>query len=286
MSAKKAVTKTDIVFDDKIITLRSVYDKADIKYYIQPCKNKYGQYPGCIKRVNKDGDMIMSEKERDAYSEGTAVFFPENHIFVITSGRTYNLNDLYDKAEWEAIENCPLIAKSRDQRDINGNLIIDGAKSTPSKPSRNGVAELYIDRPGLDTQRRVSHKQLIHKASTFIYDDPRGADGQLNIARILGKDMRNQPTADVIDFLIRVAEKDPNKIINLYTGDDISLRLTFIDAKEKRVIYIKNKVYLYGDNIVLGATDDAVIAWMKDPRNQKVLELIKRDTYPDFYSAD
>lgn len=286
MSAKKTVTKTDIVFDDKIITLRSVYDKADIKYYIQPCKNKYGQYPSCIKRVNKDGDMIMSEKERDAYSEGTSVFFPENHIFVITSGRTYNLNDLYDKAEWEAIENCPLIAKSRDQRDANGNLIIDGAKSTPSKPSRNGVAELYIDRPGLDTQRRVSHKQLIHKACTFIYDDPRGADGQLNIARILGKDMRNQPTADVIDFLIRVAEKDPNKIINLYTGDDISLRLTFIDAKEKRVIYIKNKVYLYGDNIVLGATDDAVIAWMKDPRNQKVLELIKRDTYPDFYSAD
>lgn len=286
MSAKKTVTKTDIVFDDKIITLRSVYDKADIKYYIQPCKNKYGQWPSCIKRVNKDGDMIMSEKERDAYSEGTSVFFPENHIFVVTSGRTYNLNDLYDKAEWEAIENCPLIAKSRDQKDANGNLIIDGAKSTPNKPSRNGIAELYIDRPGLDTQRRVSHKQLIHKASTFIYDDPRGADGQLNIARILGKDMRNQPTADVIDFLIRVAEKDPNKIINLYTGDDISLRLTFIDAKEKRVIYIKNKVYLYGDNIVLGATDDAVIAWMKDPRNQKVLELIKRDTYPDFYSAD
>lgn len=286
MSAKKTVTKTDIVFDDKIITLRSVYDKADIKYYIQPCKNKYGQYPSCIKRVNKDGDMIMSEKERDAYSEGSAVYFPENHIFVITSGRIYNLNDIYDKAEWEAIENCPLIAKSRDERDANGNLIIDGAKSTPNKPSRNGVAELYIDRPGLDTQRRVSHKQLIHKASTFIYDDPRGVDGQLNIARILGKDMRNQPTADVIDFLIRVAEKDPNKIINLYTGDDISLRLTFIDAKEKRVIYIKNKVYLYGDNIVLGATDDAVIAWMKEPRNQKVLELIKRDTYPDFYSAD
>ena len=286
MSAKKPVTKTDIVFDDKIITLRSVYDKADIKYYIQPCKNKYGQYPSCIKRVNKDGDMIMSEKERDAYSEGQAVFFPENHIFVITSGRTYDLNDIYDKAEWEAIENCPLIAKSRDERDANGNLIIDGAKSTPNKPSRNGIAELYIDRPGLDTQRRVSHKQLIHKASTFIYDDPRGVDGQLNIARILGKDMRNQPTADVIDFLIRVAEKDPNKIINLYTGDDISLRLTFIDAKEKRVIYVKNKVYLYGDNIVLGATDDAVIAWMKEPRNQKVLELIKKDTYPDFYSAD
>lgn len=106
------------------------------------------------------------------------------------------------------------------------------------------------------------------------------------MARILGKDMRNQPTADVIDFLIRIAEKDPQKIINLYTGNDISLRLLFIEAKEKHVIYIKNKVYLYGDNVILGATDDAVIAWMQDPKNQKVLELIKRDTYPDYYSAD
>lgn len=206
--------------------------------------------------------MIMSEKERDAYSEGIAVFFPENHVFVITSGKTYNLDDIHDKAEWEAIENCPLIAKSRDAKDANGNFIIDGPKSTPSKPARNGVAELYIDRPGLDTQRRVSHKQLIHKAESFIYDDPRGADGQLNMARILGKDMRNQPIADVIDFLIRVAEKDPNKIINLYNGQDISLRLLFIDAKEKKVIYIKNKLYLYGDNIALGATDDSVISWM------------------------
>ena len=49
---KKTVTKTDGVFDDKRITLRSVYDKANIKYMIMPCKNKYGQYPSCIKRVN------------------------------------------------------------------------------------------------------------------------------------------------------------------------------------------------------------------------------------------
>ena len=280
------VTKTDIVFDDKIITLRSVYDKANIKYYIQPCKNKFGQYPSCIKRVNAQGDMIMSEKERDAYSEGKAMFFPETHIFEIVSGKTYNLNDIHDKAEWEAIENCPYIAKSRDAKDKNGNLIIDGPKSTPNKPARNGVAELYIDRPGLDTQRRVTHKQLIHKAESFIYDDPRGADGQLNMARILGKDMRNQPTADVIDFLIRVAEKDPQKIINLYTGQDISLRLLFIDAKEKKVIYIKNKLYLYGDNIALGATDDSVISWMQDPKNQKVVELIKRDTYPQYFSKE
>lgn len=282
----KQVTKTDIVFNDKIITLRSAFDKANIKYMIQPCKDKYGKYPSCVKKVNSQGDMIMSEAERDAFSEGRAAFYPEDHFFEVVSGKTYNLDDIWEKAEWEAIKNCPLIAKSRDERDANGNLVIDGTRSTRNKPGRYGVAELYVDRPGLDTQKRVSRKQLIHKAESFIYDDEHGSEGRLNMAKLLGKNMSNQPDADVTDFLLRIAEKEPDKIINLYTGDEISLRLMFIEARDKKVIYIKNKLYLYGDNIVLGATDDAVIAWMKDPKNQKVLELIKKDTYPDYYKAE
>ena len=287
---KKELTKADVVFDN-IIVLRNIYDKiTDMKYFIQPCRDKVtGQYPRCIKRVKNlsdpNSEMIMSDKERDDYSEGRVAFFPENHIFVVQNGKTYNLDNMWEAAEWEAIKNCPLIVPDRNARDKQGNLLIDGPISKPNKPTRNGVAELYIDRPGLDTQRRVSKKQLIHKAESYIYDDVRGADGQRNMARILGKDMSNQPIADVIDFLTRIAEKDPNKIINLYTGGDIALRLLFIEAKEKHVIYLKNKLYLYGDNIVLGATDDAALAWMKDPKNLQVLELIKKDTYPE-YMAD
>lgn len=268
---------------DDVIILRSVFDKADIKYVIPPCKDKNGNYPLCIKRVNSQGDMIMSEDQRNAYSEGRVAYFPENKLFVIKSGMTFHMNDIWEKATWEAIKNCPLIAKSRDERDANGNLVIDGPVSTAKHPTRYGVAELYIDRPGLDTQRRISKKKKIHEACSYIYDDPKGADGRLSMARILGKNMSNQPDADVVDYLIHIAEKDPDKIKNLYTGSDIALRLLFIDAKDKKVIYIKNKVYLYGDNIVLGATDDAVIEWMKSPKNLKVLELIKHDTYPDMY---
>ena len=104
------------------------------------------------------------------------------------------------------------------------------------------------------------------------------------MAKLLGRNMRNAPDADVEDFLMNIASKDPEKIINLYTGDDIALRLLFIDAKDKRVIYVKNKVYLYSENqIPLGASDDAVITWMKSPQNRRTLELIKRDTYPELY---
>ncbi len=282
---KKEISKTDLMYDN-IIILKSVYDKANnMKYYIQPCKDpKTGLYPPCVRKVNSQGDMILSEKDRTEYAEGRAIFFPEDHLFTIVSGKKYDLNNIYDKAEWECIKNAKIIAKDRNERDSNGNFIIDGIKATSNNPGRNGIAELYIDRPGLDTARRISKKQLVHKAESFIYNDERGINGQLNMALILGKDMSNQPAADIIDFLIRIAEKDPEKIINLYTGGDINLRLLFISAKKKHIIYIKNKLYLYGDNIVLGATDDAVLAWMKDPKNHKVVELIQKDTFPDYFS--
>lgn len=284
---KKETTKTDLVYDN-IIILRSVYDKvSNMKYYIQPCKDpKTGLYPACVRKVNSSGDMILSEKDRTEYAEGRAVFFPEDHLFTIVSGKKYDLSNPYDKAEWECVKNSKIIAKDRNEKDSKGNFVIDGIKARPNNPGRNGIAELYIDRPGLDTARRVSKAKLRNQAENFILNDERGIDGQLNMALILGKDMSNQPAADVIDFLMRIAEKDPEKIIGLYTGGDTNLRLLFINAKKKHVIYIKNKLYLYGDNVVLGATDDAVLAWMKDPRNQKVLELIQKDTFPDYFPAE
>lgn len=290
MSTKKqTVTKSEIVFDDTKIVLRSVFPKSNLSYFIQPCKDKSGRFPACVKRVDSKGDIILSEKERNDMSEGRAYYIGENEYFTIQDGKTYDLTDIQEKAEWEAIKNCPLIAKDRDERDSNGNLVIDGSV-VPNQilrngqtGGRNGVAELYIDRPGLDTQRKVSRKQLIHKAESFIFNDERGEEGRLNKVRLLGKNMFNQPSADVIDYLLEIATTNPKKIIDLYTGTDTSLRLMFIDAKERKVIYIKNKLYLYGDNIVLGATDDAVIAWMREPKNARVLELIKKDTYPDLY---
>ena len=38
---------------------------------------------------------------------------------------------------------------------------------------------------------------------------------------------------------------------------------------------------MYGDDIVLGVSEDSVIAFLKEKRNAKLLELIKRDTFPE-----
>lgn len=103
------------------------------------------------------------------------------------------------------------------------------------------------------------------------------------IAKLLGKNMRSASDAEIEDYLLTVAEKDPERIINLYTGDDSGLRLLFVEAKDKGVIYIKNKLYMFGEGTVLGPTDDAVITWMKTSKNASIVELIRRETNPDLY---
>ena len=66
----------------------------------------------------------------------------------------------------------------------------------------------------------------------------------------------------------------------------MQLRMLFIDAKEHGVIVKKNGLYLYGDNVTLGATDSAVIEWMKISKNAKTLGLIRQDTYSDMFKED
>lgn len=274
-------TLTDIQISNKII-LRSVYGKVGMTILIQPCKNpRTGQYPACVKPVNSNGDIILKDAERNSDN----VWIKETEVFKIVDGTTFDLDDPYDKAKWEAIEHCPLIVKSRYATGSDGENLIDGTKGTSFNKGRYGVAELYVYRPGEEAVRKVTKKKLQYKAVQFILTDPKGIEGQRLMCRLLGKNMENQPTADVENFLMEIAEKDPNKIINLYTGDDITLRILFMKAQDRGIIIRKNKLYMYGDNLALGATDDAVIAYFQDPKNKHVLDLIRQETFPEMYNT-
>lgn len=269
--------------DNDIIILRSVFGKVGQKYFIQPVRDpKTGLYPSFVKRVNSQGDMIMSDAERNSGE----YFIPENKVYIIEDGKTFNLRNEIDRKDWEAIKHCVFIAPSREAKDSAGNNLIDGTMGWTNKRPRYGQAELYVYNPEEESVKRVSKKDKFRQALNYIYDDPKGAAGRLLICRLLGRDMNRQSDADVTDYLVSVAERDPEKIINAYVGPDTNLRLLFIDARDRKVIYTKNRLYMYADNIVLGATDDAVITWMRDPKNRKLLELIKKDTNPDLYADE
>jgi hypothetical protein len=106
-------------------------------------------------------------------------------------------------------------------------------------------------------------------------------NGILTKCRLLGRNMRNAPLADAQAYLLETADKTPDRIIDLYTGQDSGLQLLLLDAKEKNIIRKVNGWYMYGDTN-LGATDEAVIVYLKTPMNKPMLDALKKHVYPEF----
>lgn len=255
------------------IVLRSVYGKVNQIYFIQPCPNpKTGKLPDCVRTVDSHGDMILSEEDIRQMSSGEKHFIPANFVFEIVDGTHFNLDDVVDKAKWEAIQYCNWIAKDRYERDAQGNLLIDGGQK------KYGVADLYVDRPGEVAAAKITKKQLVHRACGYIYED--SETNRIKKAKVLGRDLKTAIPADILDYLIEFAERDPNKIIQLYEGEDWKIQLFILDAIDNGVIKRNDGIYKYEDKI-LGGSMDAVVLFLKDIRYKKLSDSIKRETYPE-----
>ena len=252
---------------DNRIIIRSVHKITKMK--LEPARDpKSGRFAATVRDVNSDGDMILSDADRK-----TNKFFVKATDFMeIYDGKEFNLDDEIDNAWWEAIKGSRAIAQERTEKDAFGNYIIDG------NAKRYGVAEFYVERPGAEAKSKVTRKQLIHKAEGYIFGD--SPEGAYQKCRILGHEMKGAILSDVQDYLLIVAGKEPEKIIDLYTGSDTQLRILLLDALDKNVIINKNGLFYYADTI-LGSGEIAVVNWFKQSTNKTLLETIKAECYPE-----
>jgi hypothetical protein len=156
-------------------------------------------------------------------------------------------------------------------------LIIDGSAK------KYGIADLYVERPGELTKAKVSKKQLVHRACSYIYEDSESE--RIKKCRVLGRNLSKAIPEDILDYLIDRAEKDPKKIIELYEGEDWKMHLFILDAVDRGVIRKSEGIYKYDDKM-LGASIEATITFLRDLRFKKLLDSIKRETYPNFLTKD
>ena len=261
---------------ENIVILRSVYGKVGNKYYLNPSPNpKTGRLPNHVKSVDSNGDMILSENDKNSGN----IFIPATEVITVSDGTVFDLDDPYQKAVWECIEHSSWIAPERNAKDPRtGALLIDGDKL------KYGKADLYIERPGKLSEAKNERRYKIVEAQSHVIQD--SIEGLVTKAKVLGKRMEGAPIADVKDFLFMQAEKHPEKIIELYTGTSMSLRILLADGLDKHVIFIKNKLYYYGDDVILGASTDGVVNFLSEIKNKRVLEMIKKDIYPDLESQE
>ena len=260
------------------IILRSTFGKVNQTYFINPCPNpRTGRYPDCVRLVKGDitkgiTEMILSEDDIRRMSNGEAHYVAADHVFEIVDGTSYDLDDVIDRANWEAIEYCNWIAKDRFQRDTDGTLIVDGGAR------KYGTADLYVERPGEFTKARMDKKQFIYRALSYIYEDSESE--RVKKCRVLGRNLSNAIPADILDYLVEIAEKTPKKIIDLYEGEDWKMHLFILDAVDRGVIRRSDGIYKYDDKM-LGGSLEGTITFLRDIRFKKLLDSIKRETYPE-----
>lgn len=254
--------------EDKII-LRSVYKVT--RCYMEPARHpQTKRFADCVRPCDEHGKIILTEKERSSAD----IFISQEEVIELFDGKTFDLSNPYDKTWWEAIKYSKKIAQDRWERDKAGALVVDGNQK------RYGTAEFYVERPGVETKLKNNKKREIHEAKAYIYQDTE--EGLRQKVRLLGNTMPGLPASDVEDYLTSIAERTPHVVSELYTGTDTHLRLFLLDAMDKFIIYNKDKLYYYGESIVLGATDSAVILFFKNPDNKRIVDMIKAEVYPDF----
>ena len=260
------------------IIIRNVFGKVNQVYFINPCKNpKTGRYPDCVKSVNSNGDMILSESDIKEMSAGTKHFIPETEVFQIVDGTVYDLDDVVDAAKWEAIKFCSWIAKDRTEKNEKGELVIDGGAK------RYGTANLYVERPGQIAKTRVNKEEIIFNAKRYIFEDSESE--RVKKAKVLGRDLRLASPADVLDYLLEIANKNPKKIMDVYEGEDWKMQLFLIDAVDRGVVRKTEGLIKYDDK-VLGASTEAAVAFLKDIRYKAIRDSIRRETYPELLPKD
>lgn len=250
------------------IVLRSVFKTPRV--VLEPAIDpRTGKYAKCVITNAK----TLTEAQRDS----NKVYIMLEDRIEVYDGFEFNLDDPVDEAWWEAVKNSKLISHTRYLKDERGNLVIDGDSK------RYGTAELYVEVPGNESAVKIGKARKVNQAENFIFN---ASENDLrNVAKMLGTNMNNSLYSDIQEFLLDKAKRDPDAIINAFTGDDASLRLLLIEAIEKYIIIKKSNLYQYGEGIILGASQDAALLWMKDPRNFKVLEKIRFEVHPEWHDA-
>jgi hypothetical protein len=256
--------------NSNLVVIRSVYRVT--KMLVEPARHpKTNRYADCVRTLDSNGNMILSDADR---KKDISLFIPEDKAIEIYDGKTFDLNDPYEAAQWDAIKYSRRIAKARDEKDETGNLVIDG------NAVRYGNAEFYVEIPGLEAKAISSKKRKIHEAEAYIYNDT--YEGLYTKARVLGMMVKGLSHSEVEQELIKRAQIKPEQVKDLYEGKETYFRILFVDALDKNVIKKRDNLFYYGD-LLLGSNEETVINYMRNPETKTIMDTIRAEVYGEDY---
>jgi hypothetical protein len=236
---------------DRIIVIKSVFKTG--KTTVQPVSDGMGWYRGVARLSEED------KRKLTHWAEPTSKY-------VLKDGVTFNLNDEAGRITWEWVKHSPCIAENED-----------ACQHTPG-------AEFYVYLENEVAAKNISRRELKFKAIKAILDD-----NSVNYpmrAELLGVNMDYAKLTVIKDFLFDQAEAMPEKVLAIYEGADVSVRLLLLKAKKQGTILVDEAgFYRYG-NVVLGMSEKAAVEWLQDKTHKHLIEMIEKETNPEYFVKD
>ena len=229
---------------DKRMILKSFY-KGD-KCTISPAKDSNGRYLGINENIPEIKKLEMGY-----------VPSPESKI-KLTDDLEIDLNNETWAKDWEWMKHCQEIS------------------DTFEKGQGSPGCYFYIFRPGTESAKKVVEAENRMKLVNYILTD--SPENLYNRVSILGMDMTGSVISDVKEYLLAMAETEPEKIKAVYESKTFSLELLFMHATQKNVIEKRGGVYVFGE-ILLGVEKKAVIAFFANTNNTGTTRTIEAMTY-------
>ena len=233
---------------DKIIVIKSVFKTG--KTTVQPVADGTGWYLGVARLSEED------KRKLTHWADPTSKF-------VVKDGVTFNLNDEAQRITWEWVKHSPCIAKN-----------LEDCQHTPG-------AEFYVYLENEEASKSTSRRELKYRAIQCILND-----NSVNYpmrSELLGINMDYATPVVIKDFLLDQAEQKPEKILQIYEGGDVSIRLLLIKARKKGTIKVDDSgFYRYG-NVVLGMSEKASVDWLQDRAHKHIIEMIEKETSPEYF---
>jgi len=243
--------RTKSVGADKIFILKSIYKT---KNRIQPAYDPtIGFYKG-VRRLSED------DKKKETYFVTVDDKEGKNTTILLEDGMEINLNNEVDRINWEWMQHHPYIAMSYEE-----------SQHSPS-------AFFYVVQEGLESEKKNERTMRLHKALDYVVND--SPNNYYERAILLGHDLTDAPPATVQEFLLDTAKDSPEKILRIYEGHDLALRLLVVRAKMKNLLTYDGNVYVFGTT-PLGVKDEHILDYLKSTKGKEIAEQLHAAVYTD-----
>lgn len=242
----------DYTPEDRIITLKSIYGGGP-KTFVQPCQSKFtGTLLGVKMYSDEERKTVSYSVTRDTTRE-------------LSHNCQFNLRMVRDRADWEWVKHCPMIAMTEQEARDHSNTYT-----------------FFVSDEEKEVNSRLERADLEYKAMGYVMETP--LEKLTDKALLLNEKLERLDPKQIKQTLLGyIKDKDIKKllkVIAIYEDTSSNYKLLLYKLLQRNIVTRHQDVYKFGD-LTLGVGEAQTVAYLKAPENQDIHTALVIRCYPE-----